>query len=638
MTPQKAYSTLALLRTYCRWIPELNRRENDWSEPVERYMQWLQSFAALPEPLYTQIRAALLQQEILPSMRALWSAGEAADRDNVTLYNCAFTPIDNLRAFAEVLYVLMNGAGIGFSVERQFIDRLPVVAVPNGERKTVVVADSTEGWADALYETIVALYRGFDVDHDVSAVRPHGALLKTKGGRASGPEPLLRLFALCRTTLHAAAGRRILPIEAHDICCMIGDIVRVGGFRRAAEISFSDLDDTAMRHAKDWSGGATFPEIRYMANNSANYADIPGHDTFRAEWKQLRESGSGERGIFYLSPGKKAQRGTDQMRCNPCGEVLLRYRLADDPWTGAGGGGSFCNLSVAVMRPWDTVATFAEKVRLAAWIGTAQATRTHFPYLRPAWEQICNEDALIGVDIAGQADNPALATNEEALRQFNRIAVETNEEAAAFFGIRPAAAVTLGKPGGNSSAVIWCGNGFHNWYAPYFMRRIRLDAKDPLTWLLRDQGVDLVPDNGENPDSPSVLVASFPCKAPDGARFRNDETAIQSLERYALVMRSWCGIKGHNQSVTIYVKDHEWDEVGEWVFNHFDLITGLSFLPYDGGLYKLAPYEEITAEQYAAAVAAFPQIDFSHLDRYEQEDRGEGAQVLACAGGSCDIR
>lgn len=631
-------SEFVFLRTYARWVPEEGRRELTWGEAVDRYVGWASSRRDVPRHVVDAIRTHMLSMGVLPSMRALWSAGPAADRDHVTVYNCSFLPVDCVRAFSEALYVLMCGTGVGFSVEREFVDNLPEVGGATGETVTVAVADSTEGWADALYEVLVALWRGHTVRYDVSAVRPRGEVLRTKGGRASGPEPLVNLFDLCARIIDGARGRRLRPIEAHDIMCTIGEIVMVGGFRRAALISFSDPDDEEMRHAKDWSRG-DFPVCRYMANNSAHHHDRPTRDVFDREWSALRASGSGERGLYRMPPVKRAARRGD-CRSNPCGEILLRYRKATDPWTGEGGGGQFCNLSAAVMRADDTVSTMCDKVRVATWIGAIQASFTDFPYLRPAWRELCEEDRLLGVDITGQCDNPRLSQDPDAMGTFNRVARETAAEATAWLGINYPAAITCGKPSGNSSQLVDCASGFHPRFAPYYIRRVRTDAKDPLTRLLRDSGVPMSKENGMDhlpDDECPVWVVEFPVKAPDGAMLRDSETAVQMLERYLHVMRTWCGERGHNQSITVYVRDHEWDEVGDFVFDHFDEITGVSFLPFSGGKYKLAPYEEIDEATYRDMLARFPTVAYDALPLYERADMGQGAQELACMGGSCEL-
>lgn len=553
--------------------------------------------------------------------------------------NCAHVPLDSLRSFSELLYILMMGTGIGYSVENQFVDKLPPVAPLSSEVARHIIPDSTDGWADAFYFGLCHWFQGQQVDFDYRRIRAAGATLKTKGGRASGPDPLRRLFEFAEGTILGAAGRKLRSIEAHDIACMVGEIVMAGGVRRAALISISDLDDLEMRHAKDWSRGE-FPTLRYMANNSAYYAGRPDEDTFWREWKSLAQSGSGERGFSIDSWSRRADRPQGEIRPNPCGEVGLRISRAIDGITGEGGGGQFCNLSSAVMRPEDTLESFSEKVRIASWIGAVQSTFTHFPYLRPAWKKVCDQDRLLGVDITGQCDNPGLSTNPEAMRHFNQVAVETAAEAAAYLGVNMPVAVCTGKPSGNTSQLVDCSSGFHKRQAPQYIRRVRIAASDPLFKLVRDAGLTVHKDNQFTtwPDEKCpTWVVDFPVKAPDGSMDRDAESAVDQLERYLMVVNSWLSNRGHNQSATIYVKEDEWQEVGQWVWDHFDEITGLSFLPYDGGKYKLAPYEEITPEEYERLLQAMPEVDFSLLSRYEREDRGEGAQELACSGGSCEL-
>lgn len=998
-------SEFVYTRTYARWNYDLERREM-WPETVGRYVDFVASERKLPSYVVDMIRSAILKMDVLPSMRALWAAGEAMAHDNVCAYNCAFVPLDSLPSFAEMLYILMMGTGVGFSVERRFVNNLPVVGEVTGETVPYVIPDSTTGWADGFLFGLNNWFRGNAVEYDFSLVRPEGAPLRRKGGRASGPAPLQRLLEFAQKTVLAASGRKLRSVEAHDIGCMVGEIVMAGGVRRAALISFSDPDDEEMRHAKDWSRGE-FPTLRYMANNSAYWDRKPEEAEFTREWTALRNSGSGERGFFRMPPHKRATRRSDY-RTNPCvtadtwvhttegprqvgdligrqfeavvdgraytstdagfwstgrkpvfrletaegynleltgnhqvcrvqqsrkvqkdewvqaadlkpgdlirlnnhrdvvverddaaggwligsligdgtftqnehksdsahlrfwgedgetmanfafdrikaggfkvrsdmrpcynkankfwqissvdlsdfaasyevvptaktitplmeresdgfaadllsglfdadgsvqgnqgkgvsvrlaqstlstleaaqrmllrlgivstiyqnrreagyrdmpdgkgglapywceaqhelviandnlfrfeevvgfnepakraaledllgqyrrapnrerfvarvktlvpldaedvfdctipglaafdanglyvhncGEIGLRYSLSVDPWTGEGGGGQFCNLSAAVMRADDTRETMAAKVQIATWIGAVQSTFTHFPYLRPAWKQHCDEDRLLGVDITGQCDAPHLSTDPEVMSYLNRVARETAAEATAYLGVNYPAAITCGKPSGNSSQLVDCASGFHARFAPFYIRRVRIAQSDPLFRLIKEVGVPLHKDNQfadwKDEDCPT-WVAEFPVKAPAGAVFRDAETAIQMLERYRMIMQTWCGERGHNQSVTVYVKDNEWDEVGAWVFEHFDEVTGVSFLPFDGGKYRLAPYEEIDEATYNRWMETFPTtVDFSRLTEYEREDRGEGATELACSGGSCTI-
>lgn len=630
-------SEFVYTRTYSRWLEEEKRREN-WPETVARYIKFIFKGKDVPSTLPEQAQKLILNFDVLPSMRALWCAGGAMERDNTCGYNCSFLPVDNLKAFSEALYILMQGTGVGFSVERTFVDNLPLIASPTGDEVDYVIADSTEGWADAVFFGVTAFHRGQGVKFHYDKIRPKGARLKTKGGRASGPEPLKRVLDFAAETIKAAAGRRLKPIEAHDIMCMIAEIVMVGGFRRASLISFSDPDDEEMRHAKDWSRG-NFPSIRYMSNNSAVYAEKPTRTQFDREWNALVASGSGERGFYIASNQKQSKRG-GEFRSNPCGEILLRFRRAQDPWTGEGGGGQFCNLTAAVMRSHDTLETMAEKVKIATWLGAVQSSYNYFPYLRPAWSELCEEDRLLGVDITGQCDHPALSGDEEAMHFLNATARATALIAADRLGIRRPAAITCGKPSGNSSQFVDCSSGFHPRHAKHYFRHVRISGKDPLFRLIRDFGVPLYKENGQEDLEDSavdVWVARFPVKAPETAMTRGDEQALEQLNRYLKIMRSWCGEKGHNQSATIYVREEEWGPVGEWLWEHFDEVTGLSFLPYDGGHYRLAPYVEITEDEYLQAMREMPDVNFRELPFYETMDEGNGAQEPACMGGSCEI-
>ena len=631
-------SEFVYTRTYARWLDGEKRRET-WPETVSRYVGYIFKGKDVPEGLAELAEKLILNFDVLPSMRALWCAGETVDRDHVSAFNCSFLPVDNLRAFSETLAILMNGTGVGFSVEREFVNCLPVIAHPTGDSIDYLIQDSTEGWADAVYFGMVQYHLGHKVNWNYSLIREKGARLKTKGGRASGPEPLKRVLDFAGETIANAAGRHLKPIEAHDIQCMIAEIVMVGGFRRASLISFSDVDDTEMRDAKDWSKG-TFPAIRYMSNNSAVYFDRPTKEVFWREWDSLAKSGSGERGFSIVNWSKRADRPDRDIRSNPCHEIGLRFKRATDPWTGAGGGGQFCNLSAAVMRPHDTLETMTEKVRVATWLGAIQASYTYFPYLRHAWAELCREDNLLGVDITGQCDNPALSGDEDSMLYLNGIARSTAIVASHRLGTSRPAAVTCGKPSGNSSVFVDCASGFHTRYSKFYFRHVRISAKDPLYHLIRDQGVPVFKENGQEhlpDDKVDVWVARFPVKSPDGAKLREHEKALEQLERYLQIMRTWCGDKGHNQSATVYVRDEEWQEVGKWLWKHFDEVTGLSFLPYDGGAYRLAPYVEITEEEYLDAQKVMPDVDFTLLTHYETRDEGEGAAEPACMGGACDI-
>ena len=630
-------SQFIVTRSYSRWNPSEGRRET-YSETVERYCDFVSKHRDVPAEVMEGIRSGIQTMNTLPSMRALWSAGVAAETDNTMIYNCSFLPLDNLRAFSEMLYILMMGTGAGYSVERTFINNLPEVCLSMGSTHHIVVEDSTAGWADSLFEGLTYMWKGYEVTFDYSLVRPEGSRCKTKGGRASGPKPLKDLHRFCQNLLNNARGRKLRSIEVSDIACMIGEIVKAGGVRGAALICFSDPEDEEMRHAKDWSRG-NFPNYRYVANFSGFWSERPDRDTFDKEWDALKNSGSGERGFYMFPHHKRAERKGD-CRSNPCGEILLRFKRAECPWTGRGGGGQFCNLSAAVMRSWDTVESFAAKIEVATWIGVIQSSFTNFPYLRPAWKQHCEEDRLLGVDITGHCDNPSLSGDKEAMVHFNKVARDTAFLAAKHLGINVPAMITCGKPSGNSSQAVDCASGFHTRWSKYYIRRVRINNRDPLFSLVKDAGVPVFKDNSYKslPDEECPRwVVEFPVKSPEGCMTRDDETAIEQLNRYLNIMETWLSVKGHNQSATVYVRDHEWNEVGDWLYENFNKVTGLSFLPYDGGKYELAPYETITEEEYNRLSESFPHIDYSLLPSYEAEDMGTGAQELACMGGSCEL-
>ena len=631
-----ALGELVYLRSYARWLPAENRREN-WTETVDRVVTFLTEGKGLSDEFISSMRQKILNQEVMPSMRALWASGDFAATDNTAIYNCSFLPIDNLKAFSELLYILMQGTGVGFSVESQFVDNLPFVSATWNDDMTIYqVQDSSDGWADAIYFVMVSEYKGIEVELDYTLIRPRGSVLKTKGGRASGPEPLMNAVEFIQETIRGARGRRLSTIECHDICCSLAEVVVVGGVRRSAMISFSDPNDEALRHAKDWRKG-NFPIRRYMSNNSAYFAEKPNREIFDREWKQLAESGSGERGFSIDNWWRYADRPKGETRSNPCHEIGLRYRRATDPWTGEGGGGQFCNLSAVVVRQNDTLDTLIEKTRLATWIGCLQATFTKFPYLRPAWKELCQEDRLIGVDLTGQCDNPDMMA-PEVLERLNQIALKTAEEASKFLNINMPVAVTCGKPSGNTSQMVDCASGFHPRYSDFYFRHVRVSADDPLFDLLKSQGVTMFPEVGQSEETGiRTWVVRFPVKSPEGSMTRDDESSFDQMSRYLDIMRNWCKDRGHNQSATIYVKEGDWDAVGHWVWDHFDEIVGLSFLPYDGGNYELAPYQEITEDEYRDAVSTFPEIDFSKLSDFESYDMGQGSSEIACTGGVCEI-
>jgi ribonucleoside-diphosphate reductase alpha chain len=557
------------------------------------------------------------------------TAGEALKRENVAAYNCSYVAVNSPRSFDEILYILMNGTGVGFSVESKDVEQLPLIAesfYPSDT--TIMVADSKLGWAKALKELVHLLYSGQIPKWDLSKVRPSGTPLKTFGGRASGPEPLDALFKFCVAKFKGAAGRRLNTLEAHDIVCKIADIVVVGGVRRSALISLSDLNDDRMRTAKSgqwWQDESQ----RALANNSAIYKEKPDIGLFMEEWKSLYESKSGERGIFNRASAKATvikhgRRDPNyDFGTNPCSEIILRDK-------------EFCNLTEVVIRATDTMEDLKQKVRLASILGTWQSTLTNFRYLSSAWKKNCEEERLLGVSLTGIMDNeltngkkPGLAGRLEELRA---VAVAANAEFAAQLGIPQSAAVTCVKPSGTVSQLCDSASGIHARHNPYYIRTVRADKKDPLAALMIDAGVP-VEDCAMRPDN--VYVFSFPMKAPENAVFRTDMTAIEQLELWVTYQDHWCE---HKPSVTISVKEHEWLDVGAWVYNHFDKMSGVSFLPFSDHVYKQAPYQDIEKEEYEAFSAKMPRsIDWNKLKDYEKTDTTTGAQELACVAGGCEV-
>lgn len=614
-------------RTYSHWLDDALRREFYW-EAVDRYLGFLKSRFAdndkIQPRIWKSMRDQMLALGVMPSMRAFWAAGKAAEADNVTLYNCSFMGMDSISSFSEILYILMCGTGGGFSVESKFVNKLPVVKPQTaGGAGTYVIPDSKKGWADALKFGLETWFSGQDVEFDYSQIRPKGARLKTMGGRASGPEPLKKLLDYTRAAIMQAQGRKLTPLEVMDIVCEIAEIVVVGGVRRSSLICLSDLGCIEIRHSKDFSVGA-FPIRRYMTNISAAYDEKPSATKFMEEWLALMRSGSGERGIFNrYSAQKRAPRRRDSSKIegtNPCGEIMLRDK-------------EFCNLSEVVVRADDDFESLRDKIATAVWMGAMQATFTHFPYLRPEWKKNCDEEQLLGVSLTGQMDNPILL-GEHNLGLLKKYAVKVAKKAAEVLGVPFSAAVTTGKPSGTVSQLVDCASGMHLRWARWYIRRYRISASDPLFKMLRDQGVPFHPENGQEMDTASTYVLEFPIESPAGCLTRHDMTAIQQLEWYAKLVENWCE---HNQSCTIYVKEEEWVDVAKWVYDHFDIINGISFLPHDGGKYKLAPYEEITETQYQLLKKAFPKIDYSQLSKYEQDDNTTGAKSYACASGVCEI-
>ena len=575
-----------------------------------------------------QLEEAILGLEVMPSMRSLMTAGPAAERDNTCMYNCSYLAVDDLKSFDEAMFILLCGTGVGFSVERQSISKLPEIPQLFESETNIVVKDSKEGWAKSLRQLIALLYSGEIPTWDVSKVRPAGAPLKTFGGRASGPAPLVDLFNFTINTFKKASGRKLSSVECHDIMCKIGEVVVVGGVRRSAMISLSNLSDDRMRSAKSGSWWENNPQ-RALANNSVSYTEKPDNLSFMKEWMALVESGSGERGIFNREASKKqaAMNGRRdanyEFGTNPCSEIILRPS-------------QFCNLTECVVRATDTLDTLSEKVRLATILGTIQSTFIKFPYLRKQWTDNTAEERLLGVSLTGIMDNPLMTLKnkglDKTLAHLKKVAVDTNAQWAGILGIPVAAAISCVKPSGTVSQLVDSASGIHARHSPYYIRTVRGDNKDPLTQFMMDQGIPNEPD-AFKPDQTTVF--SFPQKAPEGAVCTKDMTAIEQLEMWLMYQRNWCE---HKPSVTINVKSEEWLEVGAFVYKHFDEMSGVSFLPFNEHTYQQAPYQDCGKSEYDMLKAVMPKrIDWSKLSEYESEDNTSGSQTLACSGDSCEI-
>ena len=612
---------------YARFLDDKGRREQ-WSETVWRYVDYV--FSRTPAikdntELKDRIYKAIYDMKVMPSMRAVMTAGKSADRDNTCIYNCSYLPVDDPKSFDEAMFILLCGTGVGFSVESKYITQLPEVPEHLFESEHVIaVHDSKEGWAKALRLLIAHLYAGEVPKWDVSKIRPAGARLKTFGGRASGPGPLVDLFTFAVNTFKHAQGRKLNTLECHDLMCKIGEVVVVGGVRRSAMISLSDLDDERIRHAKSGPWWETAPH-RALANNSAVFGETPTVGKFMEEWLSLYNSHSGERGIFNREAAKKtvAKYGhrdpNFDFGTNPCSEIILR------PY-------QFCNLTEVVVRHDDTLETLKDKVEVATILGTIQSTFTKFPYLRKVWQRNTEEERLLGVSLTGIYDNMRMVTLgqdlDRLLGELREHARKVNNEYSEKFGIAKSAAITCVKPSGTVSQLVDSASGIHPRHSKFYIRRVRGDIKDPLSSFLINQGV---PSESCVYKPTQTVVFSFPQKAPDGLT-REDVTPVSHLETWLEYQREWCE---HKPSVTISVEEKDWPSVGAWVWDHFDEISGVSFLPYDGGTYRQAPYEECTEEQYNELKAKMPKIDWSLFK--EQTDNVEGAQMLACVAGSCEI-
>lgn len=635
------YQQFIYISRYARWLPEENRRET-WPETVGRYFDFFTTHLkenngySLKAAERKELEEAILSLKVMPSMRALMTAGPALVRDNIAGYNCSYIAINRLRAFDELMYVLLCGTGVGFSVERDEIMQLPLIADDMYETETtIVVRDSKLGWAKAFKELLAMLFAGQVPGWDVSRVRGPGERLKTFGGRASGPEPLEELFRFAVEMISNAKGRKLTSLECHDLVCKIAEIVVVGGVRRSALISLSNLTDDRMRDAKSGQWWIENGQ-RALSNNSACYTEKPDIERFMEEWISLVRSKSGERGIFSRAAAQKHVERLGDRRdptfafgTNPCSEIILRDR-------------ELCNLAEAIARATDSVADLKEKIRLATIIGTIQATLTNFRYITSEWVKNCEEERLLGVSLTGIMDHPVLnrSTNvigdwnfkgQKLLEELKQVAIDTNKEWAKKFKINPAAAITCVKPSGTVSQLTDAASGIHTRHSPYYIRTVRADNKDPLCQFMIDKGFPHEPDvNNLN----NVTVFSFPVKSPEGSLTRNDYNAMKSLDHWKMIQDHWTE---HKPSITVNVKDDEWLDVGAWVYRHFDELSGISFLPYSDHIYKQAPYQECTKEEYEELAKQIPDVDWSELVIYEQEDATAGAGELACAAGVCEV-
>ena len=622
------YQNFIATSRYARWLEEEGRRET-WTETVTRYVDYMADKTGLDKKTADEIWNAIYTLDVMPSMRALMTAGPALDRDNTAGYNCSYLPVNDPKSFDEAMYILLCGTGVGFSVERQYVDKLP--EIPERlfkSQTTIVVRDSKEGWAKAFRMLVALLYAGEVPDYDVSMIRPAGARLKTFGGRASGPAPLVDLFKFTINMFKSATGRKLNSYECHSIMCKIGEIVVVGGVRRSAMISLSNLSDIRMRHAKTGQWWETAPHMA-LSNNSVAYTDKPDSETFLREWTSLVESKSGERGIFnrvsaQKQAAKNGRRNPDyEFGTNPCSEIILRPH-------------QFCNLTEVVIKEHDTDEDLDRKVRLATILGTAQATLTDFPYLRKIWKSNTQEERLLGVSLTGIMDNIHtncfLVNMRERLTRLKQIAIDTNKKYAKRFGIEESTAITCVKPSGTVSQLCDSASGIHARHSRYYIRTVRGDNKDPLTKFMIDQGVPSEP-CVMKPDTTTVF--SFPMMSPSGSRLRNDLSAIEQLEIWLIYQEHWCE---HKPSITVTVKEEEWLDVGAFVFKHFDKMSGVSFLPHSDHVYQQAPYQECTEDEYDAMLLKMKtRIDWSKLRDYESVDTTAGSQTMACSGDSCEI-
>lgn len=617
-------------RTYSRWIEEDGRRET-WIETVDRYMDFMKENLGnkLTTREYNEIRSGILNHEAMPSMRLLQFAGDAARKTNVCAYNCSFVAPSRIRDFGEIMYILMCGTGIGFAVESYNVQQLPQIEFQTGKKITThVISDTKEGWADALVLGMKTWISGHDIEFDFSKLRPAGARLKVMGGRSSGPDPLRAVLVFTREKILKKQGRRLANIDVHDIVCKIGEVVVAGGVRRSALISLSDLDDIKMRDAKKGQFYLTEPQ-RMMANNSAVYMEKPSNEDFLDEWVALMKSKSGERGIFNRGGLKntlperrlKVLKGdTRPIGTNPCGEILLQSR-------------QFCNLSEIVARPQDTEKTLLRKIRLATILGTYQSTLTDLPYLSKEWKSNCEKERLLGVSITGQWDSP-VSRNSKVLEKLKNETEKINKKYAERFKIEQSTCITAVKPSGTLSQLVDSSSGMHPRHSQYYIRRVRIAANDPLFMMMKEQGVLYQPEVGQSMDNANTYVLEFPVKAPRGSIFKDDQTALDQLAHWKKVKENYTA---HNPSVTISVGENEWVTVANWLYETWDLVGGLSFLPRDNHVYQLAPYETIDKKRYDNMVKKLGKIDFSKIILHEKVDSTEVKKELACVSGTCEI-
>tara|TARA_Y100000593_G_scaffold34682_1_gene68127 strand:+ start:4092 stop:6056 length:1965 start_codon:yes stop_codon:yes gene_type:complete len=640
------YQQFIHLSRYARWDYENKRRET-WGETVERYFSFFQEHLKemcdydLQNGDLEELRQEVMSLNVMPSMRCLMTAGEALRKENVAGYNCSYVKVDSPRSFDEILYVLMNGTGVGFSVEEQYVNQMPPIAEEfHPTDTTIIVADSKLGWAKSLKELLSLLWSGQIPKWDLTKIREAGKPLKTFGGRASGPEPLDDLFHFATKVFQDAAGRKLKSIEAHDLVCKIAEIVVVGGVRRSALISLSDLNDREMRFAKSgqwWEHNVQ----RALANNSVSYKEKPDVGTFMREWLSLYDSKSGERGIYNSMSAKrtveqlnekesdgnggfvKRREPRDDFGTNPCSEIILRSR-------------EFCNLSECVVRGWDTPESLSKKVRIATILGTFQSTLTNFRYLTKEWERNCTEERLLGVSLTGILDNKFTNGNKKGLEQLledlKNVAVETNREWSERLGIERSAAITCVKPSGTVSQLVDSASGIHARHNPFYIRTVRADNKDPLCKMMKDAGFPNEPDVTK---PKHTTVFSFPMESPKGAICRQDMSAVEQLELWSTYQKHWCE---HKPSITVSVKENEWMGVGNWVWDNFDTISGISFLPFSDHTYRQAPYQDCTENEYKELFKKIPQnVDWSELSKYEQQDYTVASQELACSADGCEI-